>query len=65
MNPDFRELRSLIESAYESRAEITPETASAPIRAAVEAAVVLLDAGTLRVAEKNSIGQCTRPAWWW
>ncbi|MGC1388925.1 MAG: 2,3,4,5-tetrahydropyridine-2,6-dicarboxylate N-succinyltransferase [Steroidobacteraceae bacterium] len=48
-----KELRGLIESAYESRAEITPETASAALRAAVETTLGLLDAGTVRVAEKN------------
>ena len=56
MNPEMRELRSLIESAYESRAEITPETASAAVRAAVEASVGLLDAGSARVAEKHDGG---------
>jgi 2,3,4,5-tetrahydropyridine-2-carboxylate N-succinyltransferase len=53
MSPDVPELRGPIESAYESRAEITPETASAPLRAAVEATLDLLDAGSLRVAEKH------------
>ncbi len=52
----MQQLRGLIESAYESRAEITPDTASAAIRAAVETTLGLLDAGTLRVAEKNGGG---------
>jgi 2,3,4,5-tetrahydropyridine-2,6-dicarboxylate N-succinyltransferase len=56
MSSETRELRSLIESAYESRAEITPETVSAPIRAAVEAALGMLDAGSARVAEKHDGG---------
>jgi 2,3,4,5-tetrahydropyridine-2,6-dicarboxylate N-succinyltransferase len=47
------QLRAIIEGAYESRAEITPETASAEIRAAVETALSLLDSGTVRVAEKQ------------
>jgi 2,3,4,5-tetrahydropyridine-2-carboxylate N-succinyltransferase len=46
-------LRALIEDAYESRGEVTPATASADLRAAVETSVALLDAGALRVAEKR------------
>jgi 2,3,4,5-tetrahydropyridine-2,6-dicarboxylate N-succinyltransferase len=46
------ELRPLIEAAYERRADITPASVSREVRTAVEAAVGLLDAGTLRVAEK-------------
>ncbi len=46
-------LRETIESAYESRAQITPESTSAEIRSAVETALGMLDAGTLRVAQKH------------
>jgi 2,3,4,5-tetrahydropyridine-2-carboxylate N-succinyltransferase len=46
------ELQAAIEAAFESRADITPRNASAGVRAAVESALGLLDAGTLRVAEK-------------
>ncbi len=46
------ELRATIEGAFESRANINPQNASAEVRAAVETALGLLDAGTLRVAEK-------------
>jgi len=53
---NLQELRNLIESAYESRAEITPESASAATRTAVETTLGLLDAGTLRVAERNGRG---------
>jgi 2,3,4,5-tetrahydropyridine-2-carboxylate N-succinyltransferase len=49
---DVSRLRALIEDAYESRGEVTPATASADLRAAVETSVALLDAGALRVAEK-------------
>ena len=56
MTPNVQELRNLIESAYESRAEITPESASAATRTAVETTLGLLDAGTLRVAERNGGG---------
>jgi 2,3,4,5-tetrahydropyridine-2-carboxylate N-succinyltransferase len=45
--------RALIEGAWETRASISPEGASAELRDAVEAAVGLLDTGALRVAEKR------------
>ncbi len=47
------QLRAIIEDAYESRAQLTPKSAPAPIRSAVESALDALDAGTLRVAEKH------------
>jgi 2,3,4,5-tetrahydropyridine-2,6-dicarboxylate N-succinyltransferase len=46
-------LRALIESAYETRAEISPENASPELRAAVETLMDRLDAGRVRVAEKR------------
>jgi 2,3,4,5-tetrahydropyridine-2,6-dicarboxylate N-succinyltransferase len=46
-------LASAIESAYEKRAEITPGNAPAELREAVESAVRMLDAGSVRVAEKR------------
>ena len=50
------QLRAVIEGAYESRAQITPESASPEIRAAVEAALGMLDGGTCRVAEPRNGG---------
>jgi 2,3,4,5-tetrahydropyridine-2-carboxylate N-succinyltransferase len=50
---DEDRLRALIEGAWETRAGISPEGASAELRDAVEAAIGLLDTGTLRVAEKR------------
>jgi 2,3,4,5-tetrahydropyridine-2,6-dicarboxylate N-succinyltransferase len=49
----YNELQAAVEAAFESRAKITPQNASANLRAAVEAALELLDSGTLRVAEKH------------
>jgi 2,3,4,5-tetrahydropyridine-2,6-dicarboxylate N-succinyltransferase len=49
----YTELQAAIEAAFESRASITPHDASAGVRTAVETALGLLDAGTLRVAEKQ------------
>jgi 2,3,4,5-tetrahydropyridine-2,6-dicarboxylate N-succinyltransferase len=56
MNATVDQLRGTIEAAYESRAEITPATTSPEIRAAVETALDMLDAGILRVAEKHAGG---------
>ncbi len=48
----YPELQAAIEAAFESRADIAPRNAPAALRAAVDSALGLLDAGTLRVAEK-------------
>ncbi len=45
-------LQATIEATFESRAKITPQNATDEMRAAVDCALALLDAGTLRVAEK-------------
>jgi 2,3,4,5-tetrahydropyridine-2,6-dicarboxylate N-succinyltransferase len=49
----YNELQAAIEGAFESRATITPQSASDDVRAAVESVLDLLDAGELRVAEKQ------------
>jgi 2,3,4,5-tetrahydropyridine-2-carboxylate N-succinyltransferase len=48
----YDQLQASIEAAFEARAAITPQNASADVRAAVENAIDLLDAGKARVAEK-------------
>jgi 2,3,4,5-tetrahydropyridine-2-carboxylate N-succinyltransferase len=48
------DLRATIDAAYELRAQITPHSTSPELREAVETALQLLDAGTLRVAEKRA-----------
>ena len=50
----YNDLRTSIETAYERRAEITPKATSPEVGNAVERVLELLDAGTLRVAEKRS-----------
>lgn len=55
-------LAPLIESAYETRDSLTPESAPAPLKKAVDEAVALLDNGTLRVAEKIN-GEWHTHAW--
>ena len=49
-------LQAIIESAYEQRGQITPQSTSPEVGNAVETAMELLDAGTLRVAEKQGDG---------
>ena len=46
------QLSTMIEHAFEDRANFNAETCSAEIRQAVETAIAGLDNGTLRVAEK-------------
>jgi 2,3,4,5-tetrahydropyridine-2,6-dicarboxylate N-succinyltransferase len=53
MNETAR-LASIIDSAFESRAELTPDSASQDVRAGVERSLELLDSGQLRVAEHRS-----------
>ena len=52
----YQDLQATIEAAYEQRVNITPSATSPEIGNAVETAVELLDAGTLRVAEPRSGG---------
>ncbi|GGW51411.1 2,3,4,5-tetrahydropyridine-2,6-dicarboxylate N-succinyltransferase [Alishewanella tabrizica] len=46
------DLKNLIETAFEQRADITPKTASAELKQAVEQVLTMLDNGSARVAEK-------------
>ena len=50
----YHQLQAAIEHAFESRAKITPQNADEEVRAAVATVLGLLDAGTLRVAEKRA-----------
>src|SRR3984885_13485601 len=50
----YHQLQAAIEHAFESRAKITPQNADEEGRAAVATVLGLLDAGTLRVAEKRA-----------
>jgi len=52
----YSELQATIEAAYEQRAHITPQSTSPEIGNAVETAIELLDAGTLRVASPQGNG---------
>lgn len=48
----MQELQTIIESAFENRAELTPQHAPSDVRDAVNAVLDALDSGSLRVAEK-------------
>ena len=52
-------LQATIEAAWEQRNSLSPGTAPADVREAVDAAIAELDAGRLRVAEKTGDGWVT------
>ncbi|OCQ50725.1 2,3,4,5-tetrahydropyridine-2,6-dicarboxylate N-succinyltransferase [Photorhabdus australis subsp. thailandensis] len=58
----MQQLKSIIESAFENRAAITPATVNSEIRDAVTQVINLLDSGKLRVAEKID-GQWVTHQW--
>ncbi|RLK50730.1 2,3,4,5-tetrahydropyridine-2-carboxylate N-succinyltransferase [Alkalispirillum mobile] len=49
----MQDLKQTIETAFENRAEISPDSAPAEVRDAVEQALAMLDSGEARVAEKQ------------
>ncbi len=52
-------MKDIIETAFEDRANLTPQTASTEIKQAVAEAIHLLDSGQARVAEQQAIGDWT------
>jgi 2,3,4,5-tetrahydropyridine-2-carboxylate N-succinyltransferase len=58
----MQDLQSTIEAAWERRADLSPQSAPAEVREAVESAIRELDAGRLRVAEKLD-GRWTTHQW--
>ena len=48
----MKELQAAIDEAFERRADLTPRSAEANVRDAVDHVLEMLDAGRLRVAEK-------------
>jgi len=57
------ELESVINDAFEKRADITPADAGGEIGKAVEQAIALLDSGEARVAEPQGVGQWQVNEW--
>ncbi len=50
------DLQQIIEQAFENRAEITPANVDGEVKAAVDAAIAMIDAGEQRVAEPTATG---------
>ena len=57
------ELQSIIEEAFERRAEITPKTADANTRDAINAVLNKLNSGELRVATRRGVGDWEVHQW--
>ena len=60
---DIIELQSIIEEAFERRAEITPKTADANTRDAINAVLNKLNSGKLRVATRRGVGDWEVHQW--
>ena len=58
-----QQLQNLIDLAWEGRASLSPQNASAEIREAVEQVIADLNAGRIRVAEQQGVGQWTVNQW--
>ena len=58
----MNDVQKIIDQAWEDRANLSPASAPAQVREAVEHAIAGLDAGTLRVCEKAA-GQWTTHQW--
>ncbi|MFO1250395.1 MAG: 2,3,4,5-tetrahydropyridine-2,6-dicarboxylate N-succinyltransferase [Inhella sp.] len=56
-------LQTTIEAAWEQRAEFSPTSAPAAVREAVNHVLAELDAGRLRVASREAVGQWTVHQW--
>ncbi|MFO0124233.1 MAG: 2,3,4,5-tetrahydropyridine-2,6-dicarboxylate N-succinyltransferase [Inhella sp.] len=57
------ELQTLLEAAWEQRTEFSPKNAPAEVRDAVNHVLSELDAGRLRVASREGVGQWTVHQW--
>ena len=58
-----QDLQTLIESAFEKRADISPSSVDSDTRTAIEQAIGLLDSGEARVAEKAAGGDWVVNEW--
>jgi 2,3,4,5-tetrahydropyridine-2,6-dicarboxylate N-succinyltransferase len=54
MTESHAQLRDIVESAFESRAQLTPKSVSSEVRRAVEECLDLLDSGRVRVAQREA-----------
>lgn len=60
---DLNALKNTIETAFEDRANLNPHNAPQGVRDAVNTVLGLLDAGTLRVAERRGVGDWVVNEW--
>lgn len=63
MSAEIDQLASVINAAWEQRAELSPNQASAEIKDAVEQTISQLNNGALRVATRDGVGQWTTHQW--
>ena len=56
-------IQQIIDQAWEDRASLSPKTAPADIRNAVAEVIAGLNEGTLRVADRQSVGQWQVNQW--
>lgn len=56
-------MQDIIEQAFEDRANLTPQTASAEVKQAVAEAIHLIDSGQARVAEQRGVGDWVVNEW--
>jgi len=57
------DIKSVIEEAFERRAEITPGNVDGKVREAVDEAIRMLDSGEARVAERRGVGDWQVNEW--
>ena len=58
-----QQLQTILDAAWEDRANISVKSASKEVSEAVEHVIAQLDAGTLRVATRDGVGQWTTHQW--
>jgi 2,3,4,5-tetrahydropyridine-2,6-dicarboxylate N-succinyltransferase len=58
-----KQLQSIIDSAWDNRANLSPSSAPAEVRDAVEHVISQMNKGQLRVATRESVGQWTVHQW--
>ncbi|MFZ9098698.1 MAG: 2,3,4,5-tetrahydropyridine-2,6-dicarboxylate N-succinyltransferase [Burkholderiaceae bacterium] len=63
MSAEIDQLASVINAAWEQRAELSPNQASAEVKDAVEQTIAQLNKGALRVAKRDGVGQWTTHQW--
>jgi 2,3,4,5-tetrahydropyridine-2,6-dicarboxylate N-succinyltransferase len=56
-------IQQIIETAFERRAEITPRNVDPQLKEAINHVIAQIDQGTLRVAERQSVGQWITHQW--